>query len=214
MKNKLFSMMSLLAISITSMAQSTMMDNREKIIVGLKAGLNYANVYDTKGDQFNADPRWGFAGGGFVSVPIGKYLGIQPEVLYSQKGFSATNSILGNTYTYTRTTSYVDIPLYFAMKPVEFVTVLLGPQWSYLVHQSDTYNNTNLTVTQDQAVRNDTVRKNTLCFIGGLDINVNHFVLGARAGWDLNTNNGDGTTSNPRYKNAWFQGTIGFRIFN
>ena len=55
-------------------------------------------------------------------------------------------------------------------------------------------------------------KKSVLCFLGGIDINLDQFVLSARAGWDLQNNNGDGTSTNPRYKNVWYQATIGFKF--
>ena len=51
-----------------------------------------------------------------------------------------------------------------------------------------------------------------LCFVAGFDINYQHLVFGARVGWDVQNNNGDGTSSNPSYKNEWFQATIGLRM--
>jgi hypothetical protein len=44
-------------------------------------------------------------------------------------------------------------------------------------------------------------------------VNLDHTVIGARAGWDLSNNNGNGTSSTPRYKNAWVQATVGYRFF-
>ena len=46
--------------------------------------------------------------------------------------------------------------------------------------------------------------------VGGFDINVSHFVISGRAGWDLISNEGDGTSSDPNYKNHWFQLTVGY----
>ncbi len=37
-----------------------------------------------------------------------------------------------------------------------------------------------------------------LCFIGGIDINFEYVVIGARIGWDIQNNNGDRTSSTPR----------------
>jgi len=48
--------------------------------------------------------------------------------------------------------------------------------------------------------------------ISGFDVNVKRFIFGARVGWDLFQNNEDGTTATPRYKNIWYQATIGFNI--
>ena len=188
-------------------------DNREKFQFGLKAGLNFSNVYDAKGEKFNADGKFGLAGGIFFAIPIGKYLGIQPEIMFSQKGFKGNGSILGSDYSFTRITNYIDIPLQFALKPSEFITLLAGPQVSFLLSQKDVFNSTSVSYTQEQQFKQDNIRKNTFGVIGGFDINIKHFTFGARVACDLQTNAGDGTSSTPRYKNVWFQGTIGYKIY-
>jgi hypothetical protein len=190
-------------------AQDISNDLRNKLQFGLKAGANFSNVYDTKGEGFSADPKFGFAGGVFLSIPLGKFIGFQPEILFSQKGFKATGQILGIiNYEFTHTTSYIDVPLLFTLKPSAVFTVLAGPQFSYLMRQKDVLANTSLT----QEFNNDNIRKNTFCFLGGVDINLSKLVIGARAGWDIQDNNGDGTSTNPRYKNVWYQATLGFRF--
>ena len=188
-------------------------DNREKFQFGLKAGLNFSNVYDAKGEKFNADGKFGLAGGLFIAIPIGKYLGVQPEIMFSQKGFKGSGTMLGSDYSFTRTTNYIDIPLQFALKPSEFITLLAGPQISFLMSQKDVFNSTLVSYTQEQQFKQDNIRKNTFGVIGGFDINIKHFTFGARVAWDLQTNAGDGTSTTPRYKNVWFQGTIGYKIY-
>ncbi len=188
-------------------------DNREKFHVGLKAGLNYSNVYDEQGAEFNADAKFGLVGGLFLGIPIGKYLGVQPEVLISQKGFRGNGSILGSSYSFTRTTTYVDIPLQFQLKPSEFITLLAGPQFSYLVNQRDVFTNTIVSYEQEQEFKNDNIRKNIFGVVGGIDINLKHIILGARVAWDVQNNHGDGTMNTPRYKNVWVQGTIGYAFY-
>lgn len=195
-----------------SSAQET--DLRERLLFGLKAGVNYSNVYDSQGEEFQADPKLGVAAGAFVAIPIGKYLGIQPEVLYSQKGFKATGRILGGTYEFTRTTNFIDIPLLVSFKPSEFLTLLAGPQYSYLIKQSDVFANASTSILQEQEFENDNIRKNILCLTGGVDLTLKHIVLGARVGWDIQNNNGDGTSTTPRYKNVWYQATVGYRFYN
>jgi Outer membrane protein beta-barrel domain len=180
--------------------------------LGLKAGLNYSNVYDSQGDDFNADPKYGFAGGAFLTMPIGKYFGVQPEILVSQKGFKATGRVLGGTYGLTRTTTYIDVPLLFAVRPVKYVNILFGPQFSYLAHRKDVFDYGVTSVLQEQEFKNDDLRKNTLCFTGGFDIGIKRVVLSARAGWDVRNNLNDGNPVTPRYKNTWIQGTLGFNI--
>lgn len=187
-------------------------DFRDRMMFGIKGGANYSNVYDSEGEDFSADAKFGFVGGVFLAIPIGSFLGIQPEVLYSQKGFKAVGRILGSSYEFTRTTSYIDVPIFVAIKPSRLFTVLVGPQYSYLVSQKDEFKSTAISSAQMQEFENDNLRKNTLSLAGGLDINVRHSVIGLRAGWDITNNNGNGTSTTPRYKNTWLQATIGFRF--
>jgi hypothetical protein len=192
-----------IAFGITAQAQPSF---------GLKAGANYSNVYDSEGEDFEADGKFGFVAGAFLSIPIGQYLGIQPELLFSQKGFKAKGRMFGSGYDLTRTTNYIDLPLLVALKPVPELTFLAGPQFSYLVKQKDVFSNATTNFQQEKEFENDNIRKNTLCFIAGFDINLDHTVIGARAGWDLSNNNGDGSSTTPRYKNAWLQATLGFKF--
>lgn len=204
----------LLAFAFALMASngSAQDESRSKLQFGLKAGLNYANVYDAVGEEFDADPKLGLAAGIFIGIPIGKYFGIQPEVLFSQKGFQATGSLLTIDYKFTRTTSYIDIPLMVQVKPFSFLTILAGPQYSYLIKQRTDFTNTLFSSVQEEIFDNEDIRVNTLGFIGGADLNFNHLVIGARIGCDFQKNNGDEASTTPRYKNVWSQATIGYRF--
>jgi hypothetical protein len=83
-------------------------DTRNLLHVGVKAGMNISNMFDSQNEEYQADPKIGFVGGIFVSIPIiDKTIGIQPEVLYSQKGFSAIGNILGADVSFKRTTNYL-----------------------------------------------------------------------------------------------------------
>ena len=179
----------------------------------LKAGLNYSNIYDSKNDEYDANGKFGVAAGGFLAIPIGRFLGIQPEVLYSQKGYKQSGSVLGSSYDFTRTSHYLDIPLLVSIKPTSVLTFQLGPQFSYLMRQKTTINSGLGTVIDEDEFDNDNIRKNTLGAVIGVDFNFDKVVFGTRAGWDLTNNNGDGTSTNPRYKNVVVQATLGFRIF-
>lgn len=184
----------------------------DQLHIGVKAGANYSNMYDSQNKEYSADGKIGFAAGAFVSIPIGTYFGIQPELLFSQKGFKATNSVFGNDVSLTRTTSYIDVPIFLAVKPSEMVTILVGPQYSFLMKQKDVFSSPITDITTIDDFDNDNIRKNTLCLVTGLDINLNSIVVGARVGWDLFNNNGDGTSTTPRYKNVWAQATVGIRL--
>lgn len=187
-------------------------DSRDRFQFGVKAGLIYSNVYDTKGEAFEADPKFGVTAGAFFTIPIGEKIGVQPEILFSQKGFKATGVILGAPYDFKRTTSYIDVPLFVTLKPAEFLTLLAGPQYSYLIKQRDVFANAITTIEQEQEFENDDIRTNTLGFATGIDINLEHAVLSGRVAWDIQRNNRNGSSTTPRYKNVWFQIALGYRL--
>ena len=193
-------------------AQEDPLDLREQLTFGVKAGLNVSNVYDSQGEEFDNDAKLGLAAGAFVAIPLGTYLGVQPEVLFSQKGFKATGSVLGSDYEFKRTTNWLDVPLLIAVKPSSTVTLLAGPQFSFLIDGKYDFDSDIVSGGVEQEFDNDDERKSILCLTGGLDITLDNLVIGGRAGFDLKENNKDGTSETPRYKNVWIQATIGYRF--
>ena len=179
---------------------------------GMKAGLNLSNVWDEKGQDFEADSKLGFAGGFFLGIPIGDFLGFQPELLVSQKGLQGSGTLLGTPYSYTKTLTYIDVPLQLQLRPIKFLTILVGPQYSYLMNEKNVYTFGSNSTEQETEFENDNIRKNVLGFVAGADINISHIVVSGRLGWDFQTNHGDGSSSTPRYKNKWVQLTIGFKL--
>jgi hypothetical protein len=194
-------------------AQVTSKDAKTKVILGFKGGINRSNVFDESGGGFVANPKPGFAGGVFLAVPFGSLLGFQPEVLVSQKGFQGSGMLEGESYLITRTTTHLDVPLQLQVKPLHFLAIVAGVQYSYLLSQRDRFTYGNNHEEQKQAFDNVNIRKNTYGSVVGLDVYIRHFVLSGRSGWDLISNHGDGTSSTPRYKNMWLQGTIGYRLY-
>ena len=122
--------------------------------------------------------------------------------------------LLGSSYEITRTTNHIDFPIMISLKPTPNLTLLAGPQYSYLLKVTNKFENAATTIEQEQEFDNDNIRKNTLGLLVGADINIEHLVVGGRVGWDLTQNNGDGTSTTPRYKNAYYQVTLGYRFFN
>ncbi len=212
MKKKSLVMLAAFLLITTGVSFAQMDDFNERLSFGVKAGANLSNVYDSEGDDFNADAKVGLAIGGFLQVPIGSYLGFHPELLFSQKGYRGAGSVLGSDYDYVRTTSYIDVPLFLALKITPAFTFLVGPQYSYLVSQKFKLNTEIGSINEEERSENENLLKNTLSATGGFDINLNNIVIGARAGWDLMKNEGDGNSSTPRYKNVWYQATVGVRF--
>jgi hypothetical protein len=206
-------MISVAIFMVSNLFAQTSSDNfRTKISIGAKIGANLSNVYDSQGEQFNADAKFGLATGLFVAIPFGKYLGIQPELLFSQKGYQGSGSIFGSNYSFSYTTNFIDVPILLAFKPLPFITVLAGPQYSFLISDKYVFNSAIVNTIQENEFNNDNIRKNILSMLAGFDLNFKNVVVGARVGWDLQDNKGDGTSETPQYKNVWYQATIGFRL--
>lgn len=195
-----------------SVAQEEVLDMRENFTFGIKGGVNISNIYDSNEEDFDAESKLGYAAGIFLGIPLGQVIGIQPEVLYSQRGFKATGDNLLGDYEFTRTTNYLDVPVLLAIKPSPMLTLLAGPQFSFLLDGKYDFENNILSGGLEEDFENEDARKNTTCITGGLDINLENLVLGGRVGWDLKENNEDGSSDTPRYKNVWFQATLGFRF--
>lgn len=211
---KNIALVAFVSLSVANYSNAQINDDQDDDLprFGLKAGLNYSNVYDERGEDFVADGRVGYAVGAFVTIPIGTILAFQPELMLSQRGFKATGSFFGNPYEINRVTTHLDVPLLFAFRPAPFLSIVAGPQYSYLLKQKDSYTGSTVDFSVENEFENDNIRRNTLSFLGGLDINLGSVVVGTRVGFDLHENQGDGTSTTPRYKNMWVQGTVGFRL--
>ena len=215
MKNvtKKVAMLMVVLISSISYAQETTVDNddRDQLRFGFKAGANFSNVYDEEGADFVADGKVGVAAGVFAQIPLGKLFGFQPEAIYSQKGFKATGSVLGFNYDYTKTSTYLDIPLLLQIKPTKMFTIVAGPQFSYLLETKYKFNGTSNTIVEDD-INGDNYKKSVFGFVVGADVNFDQLVLSGRAGWDISKSDADGNSDAPRYKNQVIQVTVGYRF--
>jgi Outer membrane protein beta-barrel domain len=221
-------------------------DQRNILQYGIKAGVNNSDLYDTKGQNFAASPLFGPVFGGFLSIPLGAYFGIQPEVLYSAKGYSGTGTIPGapssastllafsnstnpgavtgtpagvgvgqrdpQNFSYTDRLNYIDIPVMLQIKPFTNLYLLGGPEYSYLISRSYTFTQGVTSETTQQQFENYNIRHNVFGYIVGADINFAAITLGGRIAWDEMDNNGNGTSTLPRYRNYWGQLTLGFRL--
>jgi hypothetical protein len=188
------------------------MDKPDKFVFGLKAGVNYSDVLPIGEDEFQSSPKSGLAAGIYFSIPINQVVGIQPELLISQKGFHATGKVLENQYDLTRTTTYLAIPLLISFKPSRVLALVTGPQYSYLLKKEDIFENPASSVMAIKEFENEKFRTSVLSYIGGLDVTLSHFVLGARVGWNISTNNSASSTT-PQYRDIWYQATFGYRFY-
>ena len=95
---------------------------------GIKGGINLANVTGIGGDNNRACV--GYYAGGFARVTIADQLLLQPELLYSVKGYRLPAG--QNNAEATVSFNYISIPLLAGYQPSGNFTVFLGPELGFM----------------------------------------------------------------------------------
>jgi hypothetical protein len=183
---------------------------------GVKAGANLSNL---SGDVVNQDlykNRFGFQGGVMVNFGLGDILSIQPEVLYSQKGFKYNDTQIG-AYRNTGNVryDYLDVPILVRVRAAGLFFEL-GPQYSYLMNVStnrtQTVNGTVVGNVGSGTTNLDNVRRNELGYAGGLGYQAsNGVMLGVRYNGAFTDFAKDGYSNNDfrNARNSTFQAYVG-----
>jgi hypothetical protein len=110
---------------------------------GLKAGLNYANITGNMGtDQdFDRDRKLGFNAGVVANIQAIRGLALQPELLFSTKGYevdqTSTNGDFSTTTQVNSRMKYLDLPVMIQLQQGQFY-LEAGPQASFLLKQQTT----------------------------------------------------------------------------
>ncbi|MGB0789224.1 MAG: porin family protein [Marinirhabdus sp.] len=95
----------------------------QSLDLGVKAGINFANITDASG----LENRTGFVAGGFVGARFNERLGLQADLLYSQQGaeFNAGDFDL----------TYVNVPIVLKIYLIDGLNLQAGPQFGILVDE-------------------------------------------------------------------------------
>jgi hypothetical protein len=124
----------LLAAAAVSSAQA------QSVRLGLRAGANYSNLAGNVQNQDTYNNKIGFLGGVMLNIPVAAdgFFSVQPEVLYSQKGFenkpTEYTGLLGGKQKREGQVNYnyLDVPVLLKIKTSGLV-LEAGPQYSYLL---------------------------------------------------------------------------------
>jgi hypothetical protein len=111
---------------------------------GLRAGANYSNLAGDIKNESTYNNKVGFLGGVMVNVPVtgDGFFSVQPEVLYSQKGFenkpTEYTGVLGAKQKREGSVNYnyLDVPVLLKINAGGFIAEA-GPQYSYLLSAND-----------------------------------------------------------------------------
>jgi hypothetical protein len=176
--------------------------------IGFEIGANISNSVSSSGSNYSTGSLAGLNAGITFNLPIIYPLSFAPEVLYSEKGYTATTQD-GN---YTQRTNFIDVPLLAKFKLGPVFNFYIGPQLSYLISTTNTYDN-GFTVTSEQYYDNNNGHKSFLDGVVGVSFDFNRSVdLHARYTIDLQQTDYYGTTYVPNYRNQVWQIGLGFKF--
>jgi hypothetical protein len=116
-----------------------------QIKFGIKGGLNLANVKNI--GLASNKVRFGFNGGVLTEILIGKKFIIQPELLYSVKGFKFPATEFNSTGTLSF--NYISAPILGGYQASEKLTILAGPELSFLTNAKSRFDNTDHDVSKN-----------------------------------------------------------------
>ncbi len=135
MMKKTILVITLISFSIISYSQTHF---------GIKVGLNYVNnIPITDHADYEIDYnkyRLGYHFGVNCKIHFSDKFFISPELLYSNKGYKSKNinAILN--------LNYINFPVLFGYRPIEKLSVLLGPELGYLVSAKSKINSQTIDV--------------------------------------------------------------------
>jgi len=134
-----------------------------KIGIGLKAGVNFANV--TNASNINASNKAGFMAGAFLAPPSSGVMGYRTEIIFSRQGYDFKT----NTKTGSVDLDYILLPQLTAINIGKFAQLQLGAQMAFLI-------NAKADSTNSQGTNNP--------YAGVMDY-YNRFDYGAAAGFEI-----------------------------
>lgn len=197
--------------------------------LGIRVGANLSNV---EGDFQNEDlfeNKLGFHAGLTYNIPIvGEFFSVQPELLYSNKGYKNgeeeyTIPLINDTYRREGKTNmnYLDLPILAKIKagPIYFEA---GPQASYLLsvnNETELYRNDELQSSETSEVDRDDMKKFEIGYAAGLGLTTSKGLsIGVRYNGsfndfgDFNPDDYEGDIGNDlsNARNSVFMLTVGF----
>lgn len=184
-------------------------DDFYRVKVGLEAGVNISNTINAYNPNYSTGTVAGLNAGLTLEIPLIYPLSFEPELLFSQKGYTASDpTVTTGNGDYTSRSNYIDVPLLAKFRLAPGFNFLIGPQVSFLLNTTNTYP---ATFTQDHYNYNG----NTT-FLGGvigISVDINPVVeLRARYTIDFNQTDPYGNTTVPDYRNQVVQLGLGFKF--
>lgn len=172
----------------------------QKFNIGAKAG---ANINKIDGKSFSDQFSYGYHLGGFFSVGLGKKFAIQPEILFNQINVD-TSSTFSQVYKFNQVDKvqlkYLSIPILLNFKPVKFITLQAGPQFSVLTNKSKTLLENG----------RDAFKSGDFSMLAGAQVNIGHLNIYGR--YAIGLSNLNDIDNKEKWKSQSFQIGLGFTL--
>jgi hypothetical protein len=176
--------------------------------IGFAIGANVSNSINSNNSNYNTGSLVGLNVGLTFDLPIIYPLSFAPEVRYSQKGYTVGTA----SGDFTQRTHFIDVPLLAKFKVAPTFNILVGPQLSYLLSTTNTFDNGFSTSTQ-QYYANNNGHKTYLDGVVGVSFDISRNVdIHGRYTIDFQATDSNGNTYVPNYRNQVWQFGLGFKF--
>jgi len=198
-------MKKLLILFCCAFLSSIMSFGQAEVAIGIKGGLNFANVNVSQSAGTNYNNRTGYHFGAFTLIKLGK-IGIQPEVLFSRQG--TKYSVSGTSFD--ANFDYINIPVILKLYTVAGINLQVGPQIGF-VSGGDVKSTLSNGTTSTQSAK-DFVKSSDVSIAMGLGWDL-PFGLSIDARYNLGvSDNNNVSGSSSTVKNQVIQISAGFKL--
>jgi outer membrane protein OmpA-like peptidoglycan-associated protein len=198
-----------MALTALSVSAQDVAKPRYKVSGGLLAGANVYKYKDAEDvDKSDWKSRWGFDGGIWFNLPLGRVFSLEPQVIYSSRGIQNKNNTGGSP---DGNANFISVPVLVKVGLGQKLALLAGPQFDFLTSFKDDRN--------ANAFNKDEFKSSNIGFTTGLELFPhNRLSLYGRYNWmtsDFYTGD-DGNTglpTKPDYRLNGFHFGVKFRFF-
>jgi outer membrane immunogenic protein len=194
-----------IALSILLLTLTTAKaDAQESLQIGVKGGINLIKV---SGRSFDTKTQPGANVGIYGELNFSKQWTLQPELVWNQI-VTKTSDQFGQIYPGIGVTggqainNYLALPVLVSFKPTPELSIQLGPQYGYLVNQT-------------QGLRRDDQNKgifshSDLAIVFGGQLNLGKVKIGAR--YYINISDVNGINNSDQWRQHGFQAYLAYQI--
>ncbi|GHN01373.1 hypothetical protein WSM22_28620 [Cytophagales bacterium WSM2-2] len=172
--------------------------------IGIKGGLNFANLNVSQSPGVTYNNRTGYHLGAYALVKVGK-IGIQPELLFSKQGTKYSFSTQNTEANF----DYINIPIMVKLYTVAGINIQVGPQLGFVSGGEVKTTVSNVTTTSNWK---DAIKGNDFSVAMGLGWDL-PFGLSIDARYNLGISDNNNTGSPGAIKNQVFMASVGYRLF-